>query len=386
MKYIPYGHQNISRADIKEVVKVLKSDFITQGPKISEFEEKLAKSVGAKYAVVLNSGTSALHAAYFAYGIKEKDEFITSPITFAATANAGLYLGAKPIFCDVQKENGNMNPNLLEEKITKKTIMIVPIHYSGNPVRLKEISKIARKYKLGIIEDACQALGAKYLGEKIGNCKYSDMAVFSFHPVKQITTGEGGAVTTNNKNYYQKILAFRTHGIVKDGLRRKSEGGWYYEMQYLGYNYRMTDIQAALGASQLLRLNSFIKRRREIASIYDKAFKDNPYFDFLKEEDGIKSAYHLYPIRLKDNLINKKGEIFSLLRKNGLGVQVHHIPVHLHPYYQDLGYKPGLYPEAEKFYQREISIPMYPSLSNKDVSFVIKTIFRVFESLIKHTK
>jgi len=381
MKFIPYAHQDISKEDIKEVVKVLKSDFITQGPKIEEFEKKLADFTGAKYAVAFNSGTAALHAAYFAYGLKGKDEFITSPMTFAATSNAGLYLGAKPVFCDIQPETGNIDPNLIKKCITKKTRFVAPIHYGGNPVDLEAISKIAKKHNLGIIEDACHALGARYKNSKIGDCEYSDMAAFSFHPVKHITTGEGGAVTTNNKNYYEKLLIFRTHGIAKEKLLNTSPGEWYCEMQYLGYNYRITDFQAALGLSQIKRLPEFIKKRREIAKIYNKEFKDNQYFESQVQTKDAKSAYHLYPILLKDVLIKKKSQIFSTLRANGLGIQVHYIPVYFHPYYRQLGYEIGLCPEAERFYKREISIPMFPTLKDREIRYVINTLNEVISHI-----
>ena len=383
---IPYGHQSISKEDINEVVKVLKSNFITQGPKIDEFEKKLSQFVGSKYAVVFNSGTAALHAAYFAYGLTKGDDFITSPMTFAATANAGLYLEAKPIFCDIEPETGDIDPNLIENIITKKTKLIVPVHYGGNPAKLDEISKIANKHKIGVIEDACHTLGGKYKNTRIGDCKYSDMCAFSFHPVKHITTGEGGAVTTNNEEYYKKLLVFRTHGITKENFINPSPGDWYYEMQFLGYNYRMTDIQAALGISQIKRLPQFIKRRREIAKIYNKEFKDNPYFDTQIETKGASGAYHLYPIFLKEHLKDKKREIFENLRKNGLGVQVLYIPVYFHPYYKSLGYKAGICPVAEDLYLREISIPMFPSLSDKDIQVIIKIIFKVLAPFSNNKK
>jgi len=411
---IPYSRQFIDEEDIEEVVKVLKSDFITQGPKIQEFEKKLAEYCGSKHAVVFNSGTSALHGAYFALGLRKGDEFITSPITFVATANAGLYLGVKPVFVDIEADTGNIDALKIEKKITKKTKLIVSVHFAGHPVDLQKIYTIARKYNLSIVEDACHALGAKYRRQKavsskqnkdkksedwikIGSCKYSDMTVLSFHPVKHITTGEGGAVLTNNEEYYKKLLMFRSHGITKDKAQFKVNAkdyikehlnlnlnnfnnldnlnsyfdDWYYEMQFLGYNYRMTDIQAALGTSQLKKLDSFVDRRRAIADCYNKAFRDNPYFDIPTEEDYAYSSYHLYPIRLKDKYKDKKRDIFSKLRKQGLGVQVHYIPVYLQPYYKELGYKKGLCPVAEDFYMREISIPVYPAMKDEDMKYVM---------------
>lgn len=381
MKTVPYGHQSISQKDINAVIKTLKSDYLTQGPKIDEFEKALAKYTGAKYAVIFNSGTAALHSAYFALGLKPDDEVITSPITFAATSNAALYLQAKPVFVDIDPLTGNIDPSKIEEAITKKTKLIIPIHYGGMPVDMKNIQVLAKKYNLYIVEDACHALGAKYENEKIGSCKYSNMATFSFHPVKHITTGEGGAVTTNNKKYYEKMQQFKTHGISKHNFKNKSKeasGSWYYEMQELGFNYRMSDIAATLGLTQLKKLNEFLEKRRKIASIYNHAFIDNPYFDIPEESSNI-SAYHLYPIRLKPEYKNQKNEIFKRMRENGLGVQVHYIPVYLHPYYQQLGYKKGSCKNAEDFYRQEISIPIYPGLSVKDVHKVINLILKIFK-------
>lgn len=394
MKVIPYSRQFIDKEDIQEVVRVLKSDFITQGPKIPEFEHNLADYCGCKFAVVFNSGTSALHGTYFALGLKRGDEFITSPITFVATANAGLYLGAKPVFVDVDKNTGNIDTSKIERKITKKTKLLVPVHYAGHPVNVKKISQIAKKYNLFVVEDACHAMGARYKNEKIGSCKYSDMTILSFHPVKQITTGEGGAVLTNNETYYQKLLMFRNHGITKDRKQFRNYNNlhnydnysfysnlnshfddWYYEMQFLGYNYRMTDIQAALGITQLKKLDSFVEKRRAIADLYNRAFKDNPYFDIPPEKAYTYSSYHLYPIRLKDKYKDKKREIFSKLREKGLGIQVHYIPIYLQPYYKELGYKKGSCPVAEDFYKREISIPLYPSMKGKDIDCVIEKFF-----------
>ena len=372
MKILPYSTQWVDQKDIVEVVKVLKSPWITQGPKISEFEKAIARYVGAKFAVVFNSGTSALHAAYFAIGLKEGDEFITSPITFVATANAGLYLGARPIFVDIEPDTGNINQAKIEAKITKKTKLIVSVHYAGHPVNLERIAAIAKKYDLFVIEDAAHALGAKYKKEKIGNCKYSDVTVFSFHPVKSITTGEGGAVTTNNRDYYNKLLLFRNHGISKKNFKNNSHGDWYYEMRLLGANYRLTDIQAALGLSQLKKVDKFVDRRREIANIYFEKFKNNLFFDLPVEKSYATSSYHLFPIRLKDNYLKKKAKIFANLARKGLGVQVHYIPVYLQPYYQNLGYTKNLCPIAEDFYWREISIPIYPKMKNNDIKYVVK--------------
>jgi UDP-4-amino-4,6-dideoxy-N-acetyl-beta-L-altrosamine transaminase len=381
IKFLPYGRQYIDKNDVKEVLKVLKSDFITQGPKIEEFERKLADYCNSEYAVAFNSGTSALHGAYFAFGLKQGDEIITSPNTFVATSNAALYLDAKPIFTDIEKETGNMDVSKVEEKITDKTKLVVPVHYSGNPVDLKELHKIVEENEIKVIEDAAHAIGAQYNGENIGNSRYSEMSIFSFHPVKHITTGEGGAVLTNNEDYYEKLMMFRSHGITKNHFINESDGDWYYEMHYLGFNYRITDIQTALGLSQLKKLDEFVRRRRNIAKLYEASFEDNPFFDTVIEKYHCKSSYHLYPILIKDEYKDQKEEIFLRLRKEGLGVQVHYIPVYLQPYYQKLGYKMGSCPRSENFYQKEISIPMYPSMDNEDVNYVIKKIYKVFESL-----
>jgi UDP-4-amino-4,6-dideoxy-N-acetyl-beta-L-altrosamine transaminase len=378
MNCIPYSRQNIDDEDILEVIKVLRSDFVTQGPKISEFEKKLAAYCDSKFAVVFNSGTSALHGAYGALGLTKGDEFITSPVTFVATVNAGLYVGAKPVFVDVEKHTGNIDTSKIEAKITKKTKLLVPVHYAGHPVDLKQISQIAKKYNLFVVEDACHALGARYKSDKIGNRKYSDMTILSFHPVKHITTGEGGAVLTNNKEFYKNLLMFRNHGITKEQFINKSDGDWYYEMQLLGYNYRMTDIQAALGISQLKKLETFVMRRREIAEIYNDAFKGNAYFDIPSETKYAFSSYHLYPIRLKNAYRDKKKAIFSKIRGKGLGVQTHYIPVYWHPYYRNLGFKKGLCPIAEDFYMREISIPVYPSMKKGEQQRVISKILASF--------
>lgn len=377
-KFISYGHQCIDEDDIEAVVEVLRSDFLTQGPKVKEFEGVLAKYCGAKYAVVFSSGTAALHGAYFAAGIGDDDEIETSPLTFLATANAALFLGARPVFVDIESDSGNIDAELVEPAITNKTKAIVPVHFAGHPVNLKKIAEIARKHNLILIEDACHALGARYLDTTIGDCRYSDIAVFSFHPVKSITTGEGGAVLTNNEEYYEKLVMFRHHGVTKDKKafvnKDESASQWYYEMQHLGYNYRLTDIQCALGISQFKKLDSFIQKKRCIVNAYNQAFKDNPFFDLPVEKSVVESAWHLYAIRLKDAYKRAKPKIFEELHRRQLGVQVHYIPVHLQPYYQQLGYSRDLCPKAKDFYEKQISIPIYPAMSDEDVDYVINSL------------
>jgi dTDP-4-amino-4,6-dideoxygalactose transaminase len=405
---IPYSRQLIEQDDIEAVTQVLRSDFLTQGPATEALESALSSYTGARYAVLFSSGTAALHAAHFVAGVSVGDEVITSPITFAATSNVALYLGATPVFVDVESDTGNIGVKRLEQAITARTKAIVPMHYGGHPVDLQAVSLVAKKFGLAVIEDACHALGAEYravgargkgqaksrqdqgtppIGDlegdwaKIGSCAYSDMTVFSFHPVKQITTGEGGAVLTNRSEYYEKLLVFRTHGITKDPSKFKIRnqrlvGDWYYEMQNLGFNYRISDIQAALGISQLRKLDRFVSRRREIADHYEAAFADNPWFATPPERSYARSSYHLYPIRLSDELRKKKIEIFSELRCAGIGVQVHYIPVYLHPYYQSMGYTQGLCPVAENFYESEISIPVHPGMNDPTVGTVIKGLRR----------
>ena len=380
MKVIPYGHQYIDKDDLREISGVLKSEWITQGPKIAEFEKALCDYSGTRYAVVVSSGTAALHIAALAAGIKRGDEVITSPITFLASANCVLYSGGKPVFADVQKETINIDPVKILEKITKRTKAIIPVHFAGQPAEMEEICKLAKKRKLFVIEDAAHALGADYKRSKIGSCKYSDMTIFSFHPVKTITTGEGGAVLTNNRDFHKKLLILRNHGIVRDRFNGRPDGDWYYEMQSLGYNYRLTDFQAALGISQLRKIGRFIHARMRIVKKYRNAFTDNPYFDLLAGQDGVRSSHHLFPILLKDRYKNEKRIIFAKMRRNGLGVQVHYIPVYFHPYYKQLGYKKGICPIAEDCYQREISIPIYQSMSDIVAGQVIEKIRKVFRS------
>ena len=407
---IPYSRQLIEQDDIEAVNSVLRSDFLTQGPVVESFESALKSYCGARHAVLFSSGTAALHAAYFAAGVCGGDEVVTSPITFAATANAALYLGANPVFVDVEPDTGNMEVEHLRQAVTERTKAIVPVHFAGHPVDLEGVFAVARKSGAIVIEDACHALGAHYkasgsrfkrqgsgekLGEsgnsdpdtwtKIGGCAYSDMTVFSFHPVKQITTGEGGAVLTNRDDLCDRLRLFRTHGITKDPSKFRMThdpcpepqlcvGDWYYEMQELGFNYRISDIHAALGMSQLRKLDIFVARRREIAERYRVAYAENPFFETPPERSYARSAYHLYPIRLSRALVDRKREIFSGLKDSGLGVQVHYLPVYLQPYYLEMGYRRGLCPAAEQFYEREISIPLYPAMDDETVNTVINTL------------
>jgi len=381
MKNIPYGYHWIDKEDIEAVVRALKDKRITQGPLIRSFENALCLQSDVKYAVAVSSGTAALHIACGAAGLAKGDEVITSPLTFVASANCAFYYEGKPVFSDIDPATGNIDASKIAKNITKKTKIIIPVHYSGHPCDMKDIYLLAKNNNLTVIEDAAHALGARYKANgkwtKIGSCRYSDMTILSFHPVKHITTGEGGAVLTNNLNLYKKLLMLRTHGITKYNYINEPHGDWYYEMQMLGFNYRITDFQAALGISQLHKLNKFVKKRREIMSLYNCAFKNNEFFDCPSEKDYAHSSYHLYPIRLKEKYVLKKEKIFSALRKNGVGVQVHYMPVYLQPYYQKNGYSDKLCPNAEAYYKSELSIPIYPAMKKTDVNFVIGSLFKV---------
>ncbi len=369
---IPYGHQSIDEEDIKAVAEVLRSDWLTQGPKVEEFEKALADYCGAAHAIVFNNGTAALQAAYFAADFQVGDEFITSPLTFAATSNAGIWQGGKPVFADIDPETGNIDVNQIPGLITPRTKAIVPIDYSGNPIQHEEINKIAKEHGLIVIEDACHALGATQNGKKVGTL--SDMTVFSFHPVKPITTGEGGAVLTDDPDFARKLKLFRIHGITKENFEHESDGPWYYEMQALGENFRLTDFQCALGLSQLKKLDQFISAREKIALRYNEAFQGIKELKLPTVHQGARSGWHLYPVRLQGEWIKRRREVFEALRAANIGVQVHYIPVHLHPYYQKLGYAKGLCPKAEDYYAAEISLPMFPGLSKTDQDFVIQTL------------
>jgi len=372
---IPYGKQYIDEEDIKEVLGALRSDWITQGPRVKEFEDALCAFTGAEYAVAVSSGTAALHIAALSAGITKGDEVITSPITFAASANCILYCGGKPIFADIDSAVVNIDPEEIEKETTPMTKAIIPVHFAGHPCDMKKINAIAKKYGLIVIEDAAHALGAEYKGSKIGSCKYSDMTILSFHPVKHITTGEGGAILTNDKALYDKLVLFRSHGITKDCP--DGDGAWYYEMRKLGYNYRITDIQCALGTSQLRKLDGFIRRRKEIAEVYDNAFGDNSVFDIPQESKEVSSAWHLYVVRLREEYVELRKDIFDELRKKGIGVQVHYVPVHYHPYYRENGYKDVSFPKAESYYASAISLPVYPAMSDDDVRDVVRIVKEV---------
>jgi perosamine synthetase len=377
--YLSYGRQWIDNDDIEAVVEVLKGDYLTTGPYVSKFEQAVAQYVGAKYAVAFSNGTAALHGACFATGIGQGDEVITTPMTFAASANCVLYQGGTPVFADIDEKTYNMDPNKVEEKITNKTKAIIPVDFTGQPVDLDRILEIAKKYNLVVIEDAAHALGATYKGKKVGSI--SDMTMFSFHPVKHITSGEGGIITTNNKEYYEKLLQFRSHGITREKEKlNEYHGPWYYEMQFLGYNYRMTDIQAALGTSQLKKIDKFIELRRKYVAMYNEAFKDiDEIITPFQHEDG-QSSWHLYIIRLKlDQLTASRREIFEALQQQNIGVNVHYIPVHFQPYYQQLGYKKGICPNAEKLYEEMITLPLFPAMSKEDVHDVIKALKRTID-------
>ena len=382
-KFIPYGRQWIDEDDIKAVVEVLRGDYLTTGPKIKEFEESLTQYTGAKYAVAISNGTAALHAACFAAGIKEGDEVITTPITFAASANCVLYMGAKPVFADINPRTYNIDPDEIRSKVTERTKAIIPVHFTGQPCDMDEILKIAQEYNLIVIQDGAHAIGAEYKGEKIGSI--GDMTTFSFHPVKHITTGEGGAITTNNEELYKELILFRTHGITRDkDVLLKDEGPWYYEQQCLGYNYRITDIQAALGISQLDKLKGFLALRREYVKRYNEAFSAVNEIDLPYQLEDINSAWHLYIIKLKlERLGCGRRQVFEELKDKGIGVNVHYIPVYYHPYYRQLGYNKGLCPRAEELYERIITLPLFPKMEREDIEYVISNVKEVIQNHVK---
>jgi perosamine synthetase len=377
---LSYGHQWIDDEDIISVIEALKGDWITQGPKIDEFEKKVAEYCGAKYGVAVANGTAALHAACAIAGISPGDEAITSPITFAATANAVVYCGGKPVFADIREDTLNIDPDEIRGKLSPRTKAILPIDFAGHPADMDEINDIARERGLVVIEDAAHALGAEYKGRRIGSL--ADMTVLSFHPVKHITTGEGGMVLTDNKDFYEKLRVFRHHGIVKN---MPDKGLWYYEIDSPGYNYRLTDFQCALGISQLKKLDRFIERRREIVKKYNEAFTGIAALILPVEKPYVKAVYHVYIIQLREEKLKTgRKEIFEAFRAENIGVNVHYIPVHLHPYYKRVfGHNEGDFPRAEKYYNRAITLPVFPGMSDKDIKDVIEGVNKVINYYVR---
>jgi UDP-4-amino-4,6-dideoxy-N-acetyl-beta-L-altrosamine transaminase len=377
---LTYGQQWIDEQDIAAVVQVLKSRELTQGPRVPEFERAVAQEAGARYAVAFSSGTAALHGAAYAAGIGPGDEVITTPITFAASSNCVLYQGGTPVFADIQSDTYNIDPLNIERKITTRTKAIIPVDYTGQPADMEAIRALADKYGLVVIEDAAHSLGATYKGRKVGTL--ADMTMFSFHPLKHVTTAEGGVIVTDNPDYCRKLEMFRSHGITKDpSLLQTNEGPWYYEMQELGYHYRMTDLHAALGLSQMSKLERFVQRRREIASIYNEAFADLPGIITPYQSPDTNSSWHLYMIQLELSRFTEGRRVwFEALRAENIGVHVHYIPVYKLPYYRQLGYASGLCPLAERYYEAVITLPIFPKMTSSDVQDVIQAVKKIHAS------
>nr|WP_321483918.1 UDP-4-amino-4,6-dideoxy-N-acetyl-beta-L-altrosamine transaminase [uncultured Cohaesibacter sp.] len=385
---IPYGRQDISQADVDAVVKVLRSDFLTQGPVVPRFEEALAKKVGATYAVAVNSATSALHLAVLSLGLGKGDLLWTSPITFVASANCGRYCGADIDFVDIDPNSFNICPVALKKKLEKAKTngrlpkIIIPVHLCGQSTLAEEIATIAWSYGVKIVEDASHAIGSRYKGNYVGDCRYSDITVFSFHPVKIITSAEGGLATTNNAKLAQKMALLRSHGVTRDpaSMTEASHGSWYYQQVELGFNYRMTEMQAALGLSQLDRLDEFVARRNALAQRYDQLLDDLPVKVPVVHEDCY-SSFHLYVIRLElDKIARSHRDVFEHLRAKGIGVNLHYIPVHTQPYYRNLGFKEGDFPASEGYYREAISIPLYSGLTTQDQDRVVVALREVLAS------
>jgi len=381
-KLLPYGRQSLDDADVQAVVEVLKSDWLTTGPKIAEFEERFAAWVWARHAVSFSSGTAALHGAAFAAGLGPGDEAITTPMTFCATANCILYQGATPVFADVSPDTLNLDPGEVDRKLSSRASSrvkaIIAVDYAGHPAALDELGQLAKAQgqRALLIEDACHALGAEYRGKRVGGI--ADMTVFSFHPVKHLTTGEGGMVATNDARLAETLRRFRNHGISSEARQRQESGQWFYEMVLLGFNYRLTDIACALGLSQLEKLAANLARRREIAAQYAAAFRDLPAILVPTVREGVDPAWHLYPVRLKlEMLAVGRGEIFRALRAENIGASVHYIPVHRHPYYRERFPSKQSYPVAEDAYERLISLPMFHSMTAQDVEDVIRALGKV---------
>lgn len=379
---IPYGRQSISEQDIQAVIEVLQSDWLTQGPAVERFEKAVADYCGVKYAVAVNSATSALHIACLAAGLGSGDILWTSPNTFVASANCGLYCGARVDFVDIDPHTYNMSVYELEQKLEnvskegKLPKIVIPVHFAGQPCEMARLAELGREYNFTVVEDASHAIGGKYRGESVGNCRYSDMTVFSFHPVKIVTTGEGGMVTTNRPDLHEHLVRLRSHGITRDPalMEGESDGAWYYQQMELGFNYRMTDIQAALGISQMTRLDEFVTRRHELARRYDMLLSDLPLTLPWQSPEGY-SAFHLYVVRV-DNTKTKtsRRQVFDVLRAANIGVNVHYIPVHTQPYYKKMGFAAGMFPDAERYYAEAISLPMFAGMTVEQQDRVIETL------------
>lgn len=379
---IPYGRQDITEEDIKAVVEVLNSTHLTQGPAVPKFEQAVIRHCNAKHAVATNSATSALHIACLALGLGPGDWLWTSPNTFVASANCGLYCGAKVDFVDIDPRTYNLCPKALEDKLQvaerngNLPKVVVPVHFSGQPCDMRAIHELSKKYGFRIIEDASHAIGGKYLNEPIGNCRYSDITVFSFHPVKIVTSAEGGMAVTNNDKLAEKVALLRSHGITRTPslMTKPMEGSWYYQQVDLGFNYRMTDLQGALGASQMGRLVHYVARRHELAKRYDKLLKDLPVVTPWQDKNGY-SAFHLYVIRLKLGEIDASHvDVFEAMRAKEIIVNLHYIPVHTQPYYREMGFSDGDFPESEKYYSEAISIPLFPALTYEEQDFVVESL------------
>lgn len=375
-KIYPYNKQSIGWQDIWAVVKTLRSPFLTQGPKIEEFEKALCAYTGAKYAVAVANGTLALNLAVAALDLDPGFEGITSTNTFVASANCIEEGGGRVVFADIEPTTANISAATIAPKITSKTKVVIPVHFAGQACEMEDIYTLAKQHGLFIIEDAAHAIGSSYQGGMVGNCKYADMTIFSFHPVKNMTSGEGGAITTNNPKLYERLKILRTIGITKDpSLMTRNDGPWFYEMQYLSPNCRLTDMQASLGISQLQQLDGFVTKRRQLVALYKELFKNDERFGFLTENENSRAAFHLFPLLVEFSKIKKsKKELFFSLREKGVGTQVHYIPVHTQPYYQARGWKIGDFPHAERYYAAALSIPLYTELTSRDVRRIVNII------------